>query len=65
MGCDPRSVLVRFVVDRVALGEISLRLLRFSAVNLAVTKDKQAKPGRRQSNALSQIKKNRMVKYFP
>lgn len=56
---------MRFVVDRVALGEISLRLLRFSAVNLAVTKDKQAKPGRRQSNALSQIKKNRMVKYFP
>ena len=42
-------------MDRVALGEIFLRLLRVSAVNLALTKDKRTKAGRRQNNVLSQI----------
>ena len=52
-------------MDRVALGEAFLRLLRCSAVSLALTKDKRAKSGRRQSSAFSQIRENEMVKYFP
>jgi hypothetical protein len=32
-GFDPGSVLVGFVVDKVALGQVSLRVLRFSPVN--------------------------------
>jgi hypothetical protein len=33
-GFDPVSVHVRFVVDKVALGQVFLRVLRFSPVNL-------------------------------
>jgi hypothetical protein len=33
-GCDPRSVHVGFVVNKVALGQVFPRVLRFSPVNL-------------------------------
>jgi len=33
-GFDPRSVHVRFVVDKVALGQVFLRVLRYSPVSI-------------------------------
>jgi hypothetical protein len=78
-GLDPRTVNVRYVVDKVAFGRVFLRVLRFlpvtvispvlhSHLHLRVALTTQTKgriPGNLQrSSVLLEIGKHRIEKYF-
>jgi hypothetical protein len=67
-GFDPRSVHATFVVDKVALGQVFLRVLRFILffIHMFVLAEGQTgeawEPS--ESNALTEIGENWVEKYF-